>query len=206
MSSLDLVVLVPDANWEAAIRALLAHRHQSLGIRPVTFDVVRHPRRDPGVRTQAAALLRSLVGVASHALVLLDLSGSGSDGPAAQLESEIAGRLVPEWGDRSAVVVVDPELESWVWASSPHVARALRWRRRQHLHAYLEGKGHLEPGRPKPRAPKEAMEHILWITKTPRASAVYADIAEKVSLRNCLDPGFNRLCAVLQSWFPPDAT
>lgn len=200
---MDLVALVPDADWEATVHALLGQRWQALGIRRVSFRIIRHPRRDPGVRTQAAPLLRSFIGEAEYALVVLDLSGSGSGDSASQLEREVEVALRAEWQDRCAVVATDPELEVWVWSSSPHVATALRWTRTQPLRGYLEGQGFWPSGRPKPLSPKEAVEHVLRATRTPRTPAVYAEIAERVSLQDCTDSAFGKFRTVLQGWFPP---
>ncbi|MGQ9859519.1 MAG: hypothetical protein ACUVS3_12650 [Thermodesulfobacteriota bacterium] len=66
----DLVVLVPDKNTEAAMKALLEHRQHALGIRPITFDIFVHPRRDPGVYHEAEEFLRPLQSQYRYALVL----------------------------------------------------------------------------------------------------------------------------------------
>lgn len=44
----DLLVYVADADALAFLRAIL-QRHQALGIRPITFDIERHPQRDAGM-------------------------------------------------------------------------------------------------------------------------------------------------------------
>ena len=51
--SKDLVALVADSQQEATLRTLLSRRHASLGIRPLTFDIDRHPHKDPGVFDEA---------------------------------------------------------------------------------------------------------------------------------------------------------
>jgi hypothetical protein len=53
----DLIVLVADADMEAAVRGLLS-RPSALGIRPISFDVKRHVQRDAGCRSGAHDLLR----------------------------------------------------------------------------------------------------------------------------------------------------
>lgn len=199
---MDLIVLVPDVDLEVTIRVLLEQRSQALGIRQVTFQIVRHPRRDPGVRTQAAPILRSFVRETSHALVMLDVSGSGTHGSAAELEREVEATLTADWSNRCAVVAVEPELEVWVWTPSPHVERVLGWRKSRSLRNHLESQGFWPSGYAKPPLPKEAVEHVLWETRTPQTPAIYAEIAERVSLQTCSDPAFNRLRAILQGWFP----
>ena len=46
---MDLVVLVPDLDLSGTVRCLL-NRPESIGIRPVSFSVNRHLRREAGCR------------------------------------------------------------------------------------------------------------------------------------------------------------
>ena len=46
----DLFVLVADQDMRETLTALL-QRHESLGIRPVAYEVERHLQRDAGCRT-----------------------------------------------------------------------------------------------------------------------------------------------------------
>ena len=202
---LDVVVLVPDADWEQAVSALLS-RPCALGIRGLSFQVVRHPQRDPGVRTAAAGLLRPFQGRARFALVCLDLEGSGHPGPPEDLAQGIEEMLKPEWGDRCAAVVVDPELERWIWADSPHVARSLGWQGTMgELRTELEGRGRWPASAQKPLRPKETMREVMRSTGRPVSAAVFRGIAERVSLQGCTDPAFHRFREVLRAWFPAPA-
>jgi len=100
----DLVILVADADMEQALRGLLA-RPGALGIRAgITFDVFRHPRRDPGVFHEAHEFLRLLQGQYRYALVMLDREGSGQEHLSAQeITQAIQTRLDQSgWQDRSA--------------------------------------------------------------------------------------------------------
>ena len=56
-------------------------------------------------------------------------------------------------------------------------------------------------GEPTPPRPKEAMEWALHEKRIPRSSAIYANIARRVSLRACRDPQFQKLMATLKDWF-----
>jgi hypothetical protein len=42
--SKDLVALVADVQQEKTLETLLRERSQALGIRPINFDIYRHPR------------------------------------------------------------------------------------------------------------------------------------------------------------------
>ena len=55
--SKDLVVLTADIQQEKTIEVLLRNRCHSLGIRPISFDIFRHPHRDAGVYFKAADFL-----------------------------------------------------------------------------------------------------------------------------------------------------
>lgn len=126
--SRDLVLLVADKNMEGALRGLLS-RPQSLGLREISCDLFIHPERDPGCLLRSHLLLQPFVHSHSRALVLFDMDGCGQESLGrAALERQVEARLFGAgWGDRAAAVVIDPELEVWVWNDSPHVAKALGW-------------------------------------------------------------------------------
>ena len=42
-----------------------------------------------------------------------------------ELESLIENRLARHWADRAAAIVIDPELENWLWADSLHMAQSV---------------------------------------------------------------------------------
>ncbi len=199
----DLVVLAADKQMESAIRGLL-RREAALGIRTPSFDVFVHPERDPGCLTHAHELLRPLSTRYARALVMLDRLGSGKhELPCEVLEKDIEDRLCRSgWGDRAAAIVLDPELEVWVWSKSLHVDRILGWEgRTPDLWTWLREKGFLLPGHVKPQRPKEAMEEALRVARKPRSSAIYRDLAESVSLARCTDRAFTKLRQLLASWF-----
>lgn len=111
----DLVALVADKHQEHVLDVLLDKRRDSLGLRPISFKVHRHPRRDPGVYRGAQAFLAPLRRIYRFALVLLDAQFSGSPGSADKIEQAIQGRLdAGTWRNRSRVIAIDPELEAWV--------------------------------------------------------------------------------------------
>ncbi len=121
-----------------------------------------------------------------------------------ELEREVEARLLSSgWADRAAAVCLDPELECWVWSDSPEVTVALGWASRQpDLRSWLAARGLWEAGTLKPADPKKAVVEALYEVRKPRSSAVYRQLAERVSLQRCSDPAFLRLCQVLRTWFP----
>jgi len=85
----DLIVLVPDADMEYTIQALL-RRHQALDIRPIAFDIRRHLQRDAGCRSDCHNFLRLCLNDYQYALVLFDHEGCGREHiTRVELEAEI---------------------------------------------------------------------------------------------------------------------
>jgi len=202
----DLVVLVADNQARAAIDALLTTRRAALGLRDVGFDIVVHSKRDPGCYQTSHDLLRSQVGRYARCLVVFDYEGCGRDHRAtpAGVADQLMARLTANgWHDTDAcVVVIDPELEAWVWSGSTHVARMVAGvETTEELLQLLEGGGFMAHGATKPARPKEAMEYVLRLANKPHSASVFAELAKVVSLADCKDPAFGKLAAQLQTWF-----
>jgi hypothetical protein len=202
----DLVVLAADKNIEFTVRGLLDSRTAALGIRRVVFDVYPHPERDPGCRLKAHEFLRVSLASHEHALVLFDRAGCGKESVGrAALEREVEERLAASgWCARAAAIVMDPELEAWIWADSPHVERLVGWAgARGGLRGWLEGERVWQNGAPKPHDPKSAVERTLYRARKPRSSALYQLLAQQVGFSTCADPAFQKMRSTLQAWFRP---
>lgn len=203
LSKRDLVVLVADKNMKAAIQGLLA-RPQALGIRRLEFDIYVHPEKDAGCCTRSHEFLRPFIKQYSHGLILFDHQGCGhEDEPSVSLEAAVSRRLASAgWDDRASVVVLVPELESWVWSDSPHVSRHLGWPGTlTELRAWLVQHNQWNASDPKPHDPKAAVEAVCRHVHKPRSSAVYRALAEHVSFQRCTDPAFLRFRRILEGWF-----
>ena len=206
---LDLVVLVPGKDDREALDGLLATRGPSLGTRPINYEVLVHPRRDPGCYHEAPDILQPYLRRAARALVMFDLEGSGQE---ARTAAEVAADLLCRfkrsgWDERAAIVVIDPELEVWVWSDSPQVDAVLGWSGRiPSLRQWLESKGLWTAGNPKPSWPKDAFLVALREASVQRSSALFRELAEKVGLERCQDPAFAQLRTLLATWFPAGAT
>jgi hypothetical protein len=201
--SKDLAILIADKNMEGALRGLLS-RSQSLGLKDIVCDLYVHPERDPGCLLRGHDFLRPFAHRYAHGLVIFDREGSGQDAlERSVLEQQVEARLSSAgWSDRAAAVVIDPELEIWVWNDSPHVEAALGWEAGgSSLREWLKQKGWLPEGHSKPTQPKRAVEEALRIARRPRSSSVYHQLAQKVSIDRCVDPSFLRLRQILARWF-----
>ena len=199
----DLIVLVADKNMASAVEGLLS-RPEALGISAIQRDVYTHPERDPGCLRKSADFLKPFTSGYAHALVLLDRDGCGMDQLSRrELEQQVETQLDSGgWGDRAAAIVIDPELEAWVWSDSPEVSSVLGWGvRTPDLRTWLHEQGFPCDGMQKPVRPKEAVERVLREVRKPRSSAIYEELATKVSVRRCTDPAFGKLKETLKAWF-----
>lgn len=134
----------------------------------------------------------------------MDREGCGNEGlMREELEQQFEHKLsLSGWKERAAAVVLDPELEIWVWSDSPHVAEVLGWTDSDlSLHDWLIQKGFLQPGRFKPERPKEAMESALQQAKKQHSSVLFHRLAQRVSMDRCADPAFLKLKEKLREWF-----
>jgi hypothetical protein len=205
-SQRDLIVVVADADAEQAVRALLA-RPRSLEIRTVLFEVRRFVKRDSGCFGESHELLRSFQKQFRYALVVFDRQGCGREHTMSrqQIESDVEGRLARNgWADRSAAVVLDPELEAWVWSKSPVVAEVLGWHSRHHeFQAWLDMHGGVSSKTGKPADPKALFHEALRLEGVRRSPSLFQQLAGRVTLLQCTDPSFAKFRDTLQHWFPP---
>ena len=196
----DLVVLVADRDQERTVSTLLTERPSSLGIQDdIDPDIFIHPNRDPGVFHGAGSFLADFAGLYQHALVLVDAEWGGLS--VKQIEEKIQGDLNRNgWEGRSAVVVIDPELEIWVWSSSPHVPRLLGtdWETIKDLG---HRRNYWKKGEIKPSRPKELLVEVLRYAGKRRSARLYQQLAQEVGLNGCQDSSFRRFREILQEWF-----
>lgn len=200
----DLVILTADKNARFALEGAL-QRHKSLNIRPIECEFQVHTGRDGGARTTGPQLLAIERRQFSHALLVLDFEGCGAEVKGAiSIEDELNDRLKPLWGDHAKAIVVEPEVDVWMWGADNAIREVIGWSFPGPLRDWLANKefGFQENG--KPVRPKEAFDAALRAAKQPRSSALYKKIAAKLSLSRCKDPAFLRLRQYLSAWFPSE--
>ena len=202
--SQDLLVIVADGTMKKVIDALL-DRDQAFQIRKIQSKVEPHPHNDPGVRLGGVQLAKTFCSQHDHVLLMFDHYGSGANNTTAENEES---RLETElqrngWNEHnSAVIVFEPELESWIWSDSPHVGNICGWKGSQlELKDWLIQNGHCEADAKKPTAPKKALREFLKTTRTPFSSSIHKKIAEKVSFQRCTDRAFKKFKTTLKNWF-----
>jgi len=205
-SQKDLVVLTADKNMQFAVRGIV-DRTRSLHIRPIDADFHIHPERHPGVLGSSHEFLRGFLQSHRHAIVVFDREGCGEESKNRKdLEATVEDSLrVSGWMNRAAAVVIEPELENWVWSDSPHVARELGWTTGLgNLRVRLQDREFSFRDDGKPSRPKEALEAVLREVRKPRSSALYQSLSQKVGLSRCTDEAFLKLRTTLQGWFQED--
>lgn len=199
----DLHVLVADGDMYQTLEGVLS-RPESLGVRPINYTIDQHVDHDPGCRAACASHLRSLLETHEHALVVFDQDGCGREGlPREAIQAEVEADLRRSgWEDRAKAVVIDPELEAWVWGPSAEVARMLHWPSYRELKSWLEGRELWPPDAAKPPDPKAAMRAALREKRIRASATVFRGLADTVSLRHCQCPAFGELTKTLIRWFP----
>lgn len=204
----DLIVLCADQHANLGLKALLT-RGATLGFRAIDFKVVRHLNRDNGVFQQAHDFLRSQHKLFAHALAVCDFEGCGKEGqnPREKIESLIEQRLQANgWANRAAAIVIQPELESWVWGDWEILAAYVSWPGgKASLRSWLEERGWIALGELKPRRAKESLERVLRQINRHSSSSLFAAIGRTAETTSCVDPAFRKLLLKLRKWFPVES-
>lgn len=211
----DCLFLVADGAMGSVVDGFLSKGHLEgrLGCRQFEFDfdedVLESPRlglgADGGIHKHCHRMLQENGYMETHEkLVVMCDQQFGSERPAEEVRNEILEALRRNgWGDcRADVVVIDPELEVWIWQDSPHVEQVLGYSGAGSLRDELKHGGEWPEGNDKPCHPKELIQQLCRKYRTPYSSAIYREISELVSVKQCKDPAFQQLVATLRFWFP----
>lgn len=196
----DLILLVPDKNTEFTVRGALS-RPEALGIREIDFQLLVEPGRDGGVRRRGSQVLGVQQARFAHALLLLDHEGSGSEIGPVELEAQLDQSLSVMWGDRAKAIVIDPEVDVWMWGAETHLRSMVDWRFPEDIRPWLVAQSFVFAADGKPARPKEALEAAFRRAQTPRSSARYEQVARRISLTRCKDDAFLRLRTTMVGWF-----
>lgn len=203
----DLFVLAADQDMLSAMIGLL-ERPKALGTRQIHYAIDRHRRRDPGCRTDASRRLRPYLNEYRYALVVFDKRGCGLEAESRENIQITVERDLSRngWQGRSKAIVIDPELESWVWSRSNHVPRILGWTEGyDELRSWLDSGGLWPADATKPPEPKMAMRSALREQKRSVSASLFDQLARSVSLQRCECPAFKELKGTLRGWFPKAA-
>ncbi|MBN3035962.1 MAG: hypothetical protein JW861_10280 [Bacteroidales bacterium] len=171
----DLIVLAADKDIEFLLRGLFPRLIRTEHIKNFSFDPFVHPYRDPGVYHQADDFLRSHSRNYSYAMVVLDRSGCGAESLSrVEIEESIEKKLFQSgWEFRACAIVIDPELENWIWVNEVRIREAVSWEFPTDIYNWLHSNNWKDPRRAKPSQPKEAFLAVMKECRTPRSSSVY---------------------------------
>ena len=201
----DLIILAADKDLTTALKALLK-RDKSLDIRPLTFDIFTEPGHDPACANEGVQFLEKFHGQFYHALLMFDYEGSGLEQTCTSAELEVKlNRQFADgaWGNAAKALLLNPELEAWVWSDSPHVPEIIGWNETQPpFNTWLVQKGWIAQGQTKPTHPKEAFDAALYAARQPHSASLFGRLAEEVGFKRCTDPSFANFCKTLRGWFP----
>jgi hypothetical protein len=195
--------LVADRNMEAVVASLLG-KHEALGTREIQSQIIRHPQHDPGCYRDATPLLSVFANQARQALVLLDRDWDGVPNlPSRQIEAEVESRIAVMKQGWARCIVIEPELEAWLFTRSPRLDEAVGWRgRAPSLSEALANANLWSASEPKPSDPKATMKWALSQVGKQTSSSIYGQIALHLGVGKCVDPSFLRFRSTLQEWFP----
>ena len=118
------------------------------------------------------------------------------------MESQLDARLDNQWKNAAKAIVIEPELDIWMWGSDNAVEMSIEWPAGKSVREWLREQGFEFYANEKPTRPKEALEAALRVPALPRSSALYQHIAGRISLPRCKDAAFIRLRNQLLAWFP----
>lgn len=194
----DLFVLTADSDAQSVMRAVLK-RNESLDIRPISFEIDRHPYRDNGVFNNGPELMGLKLKKTDygHLLLLWDHDGSGCRAEPSQAIQEMEQRLGHvTWKDRSSAVVIVPELEEWLWHNPASIAKQVGC-------SLAELDRHIQSSRLL-GSPKELFEQTLYERqKRKPLQSDFEQIAARASLRQWQrSPSFSAVTSHLRRWFP----
>ena len=234
-----LLIFAADSECAATLRGFFERRkfHTSLGCGPIELDGIAfnpeqdirvHPEHDPGMYTDPHTVLQAERKSFQYALLILDEAWEGSP-PAAKILSDIEGLVQTRayWDrPRFEVILIQPELEAWIWQRNPNVAEAFEfsggdaelWRflaaqalrldkdKKKHRFIPANPLAQLSPAwsanKPKPENPKGLAEALSHHCQSGPASGIFNEISSTISVKGCKDLAFLRLRDTLRRWFP----
>jgi hypothetical protein len=205
-----LFFMVADRDIEAMVTGFLQKERADLrlGCAPFEFDPKLDLERaaadkDSGLYVRGAQHVLRRRQTHAHVVLMLDSEWDGSPGAAAidmKLREDL--RKCGCSDNDSEVIVLEPEIEAWMWVDKLEVAREFGFESSEELRRWLTDEGFDLGANHKPLRPKEALHAALRAKRKARSSATFAAVAAKVSLSACQDPALLKLRATLQRWFP----
>ncbi len=200
----DLLILVADKDTESCLKGLLPRFPDIFTLKAFTYDIIMHPLKDAGCYTLSHEFLRPFTKSYDYCIVVFDYEGCGQDKNMSieNVENNVKELLTKNgWENRCEVIVIEPELENWIWVQSKHLAEEIRWQSIEELHQWLVENNLKEQDAAKPKRPKEAFQAALRKSGKRLSPAIYEDIAKKASFKKCIDKSFIAFCDYIKQCF-----
>lgn len=210
----DCVFLVADSTMSAVFASFLERdrRCDTLGTGPFRFDaeldLVTAQGNDPDVFHNAHKYLQGHLETHGHAVVALDFKFGHHFTPAGLVATIEANLRRTGWAQgRFVVVLIQPELEAWIWQDHPRLddvflERLPRAQRPPSLRVWLREAELWPDGLAKPPDPKLAAKRAIAAFRCGAQKQVYTKICRTVPVRRCQDAAFGDLRNALRRWFP----
>ncbi len=214
----DIVFLVADGEMQATVEGFFENPAFDTRLQCSRFefdtkqDLIKHPRKDPGVYQDGHNLLKSYIATHNYAVVMIDFAFNDNLRTMHYqqfCETIKANMRAAGWPDeRFFVMAINPELEVLMWqADTSRIEQIFDYPREREgisLRDWLQRRGLWNAEELKPFDPKSAINIASsqsWGRKKTN-SQLFKRIAKDVSFRGCEDESFNGLLHQIQAWYP----
>lgn len=214
----DIVFLVADGEMQATVEGFFENPAFDTRLQCSRFefdtkqDLIKHPRKDPGVYQDGHNLLKSYIATHDYAVVMIDFAFNDNLRTMNYqqfCETIKANMRAAGWPDeRFFVMAINPELEVLMWqADTSRIEQIFDYPREREgisLRDWLQRRGLWNAEELKPFDPKSAINIASsqsWGRKKTH-SQLFKRIAKDVSFRGCEDESFNGLLHQIQAWYP----
>ena len=213
----DVIFHLADEHMEKGLKAFFERDdwHFAVGCRRFEIDplnendLFRVPgHTDGGIWKHAGNNLRLFRDKYQRAVIILDADFKPHPG-ADVLRRDISAAMIQSGlkTEQFAVIVIEPELEAWLWSPNLNVALAFGHKDFDQLRGALERERLWNPGEPKPTDLKRARDRAARLGGKKTGGQIFKGVFSKISSRaceRCVEPGFVAMRAALQDWFPAD--
>lgn len=211
----DIIFHLADQHMEAGFRAFFARDnwHHVLGCSQFEIDpdserdiYRRGGYTDGGIWKHAHNNLVPFKDDYRYAVIVLDADFEPHPG-AEKLRDDITKNMLGAgWtADSFCVVVIDKELEAWLWAPNVNVAKAFGHGDFDQMRAALAQKNLWDEGAPKPNDLKAARDLAAKLGGKKTGGPIFRGVFKGISKRACdlcQENGFIAMRTALKTWFP----
>ena len=212
----DCVFLVADSHMETVFKTFLGlpHRHEKLGTASFSFNAESDlvlAGNDPAVYRNGPSLIHGHQRTHRHAVLVLDFQFEHEKKPD-EMIAELTSAMVSSGWDaaRFQIVLIQPELEAWLWQDNPNIEKVFfrnlnpmeKAKAPSSLRQWLCDQRLWPTECVKPPDPKKAMQKAADTFRAGSQMAVFTEVFRNISVHGCQDEAFHTLRDALRRWFP----